>query len=196
MAYVDQTSGPDLALLVTRGLLEAGFERRHGDEYADSLGRTIHCSCGPETRWQGSWAAWAVFPIDYGAYEAYGAEVFVCLFRALCRSTTPVLARSFHPTGLDMMGENEIVGQVDYVDWIQHYSPRIVAAIGAERIRSAGFYHLEEFSDGAVLALAKSDYTGSYSNRKAIVEGLDLRPRRMMGRDPQTGEPMEIAWCR
>ena len=60
---------------------------------------------------------------------------------------------------------------------------------------SAGFLQLEEFPDGAFLGLAKAEYTGEYRDRRGLVQRLGLTPRRMMGRNPKTGEPIEVNWC-
>lgn len=102
---------------------------------------------------------------------------------------------SFHPVGVSLIAERELEGRVDYVDWIQYYGPDVAAAIGVDRIRTAGFHFLEESADGAFLAPAKAGYTDEYSNRKTIVERLGIAPGRIMGRNPKTGEPKEVPWC-
>jgi len=199
MGYVDLQLGQDLGPRVDSGLADAGFSRgASAGAYADASGRSVRCSWGGPTgsRWPDSLPAWAVFPIDYDTYEAYGAAVFVSVFRALCRATTPILARSFHPIGVDMIHQSELDGKVDYVDWIQYYGPRVAAAIGPDRIRAAGFHQLEEFPDGSVLAMAKAHYIDDFPNRKTIVDTLGLTPRSIFARNPKTGEPMKINWCR
>ena len=198
IGYVDLLPVEDLCRRVESGLAAVGFsEQIAKGTYTNPLGQSVHCSYGAPTgtQWPNSWPAWAVFPIDYADYEAYGAPLFVSVFRALCRATTPVLARSFHPIGVDMINPGELEGQVDYVDWIQYYGVRVTAALDPGRVRTAGFHHLEEFPDGAFLAMAKPEYTGDYCNRRAIVERLGLSPRRIMARNPPTGEPTEVNWC-
>ena len=174
------------------GLASISFTKATDGTCVDVEGRIINCTCGIPTGWP---PAWALFPIDYDAYNRYGAKLFVSAFRAICRATSSLLARSFHPVGVSLIAERELEGRVDYVDWIQYYGPAVGAAIGVERIRTAGFHLLEEFPDGAFLALAKAEYTGEYLNRKAVVEGLGIAPRRIMARNPKTGEPTEVSWC-
>jgi len=198
IGFVEQPAAEDLSRQVNVALAAVGLsgEGRKGG-YVDAAGRTINCiwSAPTAARWPNSWPAWAVFPIAYDSCELRGAEFLVSVFRALCRGTATVIARSFHPTGLDMVNEEELGGRVDYVDWIQYYSPRVAAAIGPTRIRSGGFSGLEEFSDGAFLCLARASYNGGdIPERKGIVERLGLMPRRVMVRNPRTGEPTQFNW--
>ena len=198
IGYVDPLPADDLSRRVESGLIAVGFCKNAAKgTYTNQLGQSVHCSYGTPTatQWPNSWPAWAVFPIDYETYEAYGSPLFVSVFRALCRATTPVLARSFHPIGVDMINPGELEGRVDYIDWIQYYGVRVSTALDPVRVRAAGFHHLEELSDGAFLAMAKPEYTGEFLNRRAIVERLGLSPRRIMARNPKTGEATEVAWC-
>ena len=134
------------------------------------------------------------FPFDEEHLQAYTPAKLVELFSAVCMQISAFLGRTFSIThNFGTVKRSEITGGLEFLDWYQYLSPSAVNHWGIEYLRNGPFYKLDEYSNGAC-GIWLAETPDMALKRTLAAEYLSIKLPKLMGKNPRTGEPMEIAW--
>jgi hypothetical protein len=135
----------------------------------------------------------AMSPLAEKEVLGYGLDFLVRFWSNLCLHLDAGLGRTYREGLYGAVDPSEIAGPLRFVDWYQFFSARIVARWGLDRLRQGPFYRLEEYPGGACgIWLSKSPFESIPRSKAAKYLGIVLP--KLYGKNPQTGEPMEISW--
>jgi hypothetical protein len=135
-----------------------------------------------------------VFPVDDEQLLAYTPRAIVDFLSGLCIALDVVLGRMFSLVhGFGTVKEPELVGKLEFLDWYQYLSPRIVSRYGIEYLRGGPFYKIEEYPSGGCCILL-ADSPEQRLGRIKAAEYLGIKLPKLVGKNPITGQPLEIAW--
>jgi hypothetical protein len=102
--------------------------------------------------------------------------------------------RSFRSrAGEGLVQDAELEGAIEFIDWYQYFSPRVVERLGRERVMSAPAFKIIENDRGAIVMLLAEGPWQDFS-RKRIAAHLGVTLRPCYGRNPATGEKIIIPW--
>ena len=140
-----------------------------------------------------AWSQFGLFPIDRAMLSAYGVDTIAEVVRGVCRSVDAALGRTYYPEGVGFVTEGEVAGNLDFVDWIQYFGPRVAGRWTIEHLRRGPFFRVHaESNGGCTLVLASEPFSGVLPRRQAAEHlGIHLRPFRM--RD-SSGKWLEREW--
>jgi hypothetical protein len=135
----------------------------------------------------------SMYPLEEMDVLAYSQEVLVNLWSNTGASLRAALGRTFLEIGYGTVQVSEIEGPLQFVDWYQYFSQRVVDRWGIRYLRDGPFHRVEEYANGACgIWLAKSPF--ERLNRRSAAEYLGVTLPKLFGKNPQTGEPMELSW--
>lgn len=135
-----------------------------------------------------------VFPVDNARFLAYTPRAIVEFLSGLCIALDVGLGRMFSMVdGFGTVKETELVGKLEFLGWYQYPSPAIVSRYGIEYLREGPFYKIEEYPNGACCILL-ADSPQQKLGRVKAAEYLGIKLPKLLGKNPITGQPMEIAW--
>lgn len=172
---------------LSRGAVRHGFHQRfyrQGDEHPEFLVafdfQTRRCNI-------------SIYPLEQKELLAYGPQLLVRFWSNVAISLHAALGRTFLDIGYGTIQAGEIDGPLVFVDWYQYYSLHLVERWGMSRLKEGPFYRVDEYPNGACgLWLAPSPF-GRLGRLKAA-EYLGVQLPKLFGKNPQTGEQMEIPW--
>jgi hypothetical protein len=137
------------------------------------------------------WSEFCVSILD-SHLERYGTDWIVELFKGLSIACNVGLSRTTAWGGVGFVREQELAGQLEFVDWFQYWAKPIVDRWGMAFLTAGPFHRVEAHSDGCTLLLtAEPDDEGM--SRKSAAEYLGVQLRPVFGR-LETGEPFQIPW--
>lgn len=135
----------------------------------------------------------SVYPLEEKELLAYGSQLLVRLWSSVAISLHAALGRTFLDIGFGTIQTGEIDGPLLFVDWYQYYSLHLVERWGLPRLKEGPFYRVDEYPNGACgLWLAPSPL--ERLGRLKAAEYLGVQLPKLYGKNPQTGEQMEIPW--
>jgi hypothetical protein len=135
----------------------------------------------------------AMTPLVEKEVLVYGLDFLVGFWSGLCLHLDAALGRTYREGLYGTVDPSEIVGPLRFVDWYQFFSPGIVDRWGLKRLREGPFHTVEEYPSGACgIWLSNSPFERIPRSKAAEYLGVVLP--KLYGKNPQTGEPMEISW--
>jgi hypothetical protein len=188
----------DLAFHVTVGTTQTAeaFSRT----YEHPSGWSLSCAGATgdlDTRpgWAG-WRAWGLHHITYEQVRSLPNDVLVDAIGEACVRTASVLGRSYDSSGSSAIEVEELIGQVNILDWLQYFGPEASVRIGAGRIRTAGFFAIKALPNGGHLARTRDTYLDEwpFAERRPVVDRLGITPRKLLLK-VAANEWGEMRWC-
>jgi hypothetical protein len=174
--------------------VQSGFHR----QYVAPSGALLPCRASVAAGWTDrrsrALSKWSFYPLSALQIENLSSEQYRAAIAAACIGTDAILGRTFHASGLDRITQAELLGAPDMVTWLQYFGPDMSAHIGVNRLRSAPFYSVEFYPNGAHLARTAEAHgdVWPWHERRPLLDHLGLVPRRLyIGRQ----QDEEIRWC-
>jgi hypothetical protein len=135
----------------------------------------------------------AMYPLEEKEMLAYTPEALVKFWSQTGRDLNGCLGRTFFGMRYGTVRPAEIEGPLQFVDWYQYFSPRIVDRWGISYLRKGPFYKVEEYSNGAC-GIWLTDSPLKQLGRRKAAEYLGIELPKLYVKNPQTGEQVEVPW--
>jgi hypothetical protein len=141
---------------------------------------------------QATCQAWGVVAAE--TFTALGQAAIARLFLGVVNAFPPILARSFNELAHGVINKSELEGALDFIDWFQYFSPRVVAKLGSEALSKVPEASVEFLASGACVLWLPGSPIDILRGRRAVAESLRIRLRPLVAKNPKTGYPLTIPW--